>query len=502
MKTKLVLWGADEADNKVLIAMQLRPKDNKVDIWTFPESIATEDFGKQMLTNWRNDEEVLFPEGHTHLERELTVSESLLPETLKVERGDIVQRAQTEWHFIVLSSKLNEVYQSELGELKAKVDSLTDYDSAVWESLKSFWSKVQEQVRDRNLFREHANVLRDNTNELFNSMKGLRASLDKEFQKVSAEQHTKFMSSLADVEERIKKDQRLSSIFDELKSLQRKFKEAKFTKEHRSEVWERLDGAFKTVKEKRFGSNALNDSSPSERLNRRYQGLITAISKMEKSIQRDKDDLSFQDRKIANSDGQLEAQIRQAKIKMIEERIRSKEEKLGEMMQTKSELEARIETQKDRDAKRAERERIEAARLEAKEKIADKIKQNEEARVQEDDKLSNAANAIKGNVPVPPIAVSDDKVEEVKEVETEVESIAAEVKEESLVEAISVTAGETMEDVVDTAKAIATVVADKVEDAVVDLLGIEQKDAPEEDVQEVNEALGKSPDATSRSEEE
>ncbi len=118
MKTKLVLWGTDKDENRILIALELRPKDNKVNLFTFPESIATEVFANQMLSEWRNGQEVAFPEGHTTQERELSISDGLLPDNIKVERGDIVQRAQTEWHFVVLSSKLNEAYQTELAELK------------------------------------------------------------------------------------------------------------------------------------------------------------------------------------------------------------------------------------------------------------------------------------------------------------------------------------------------------------------------------------------------
>ena len=103
--------------------MELRPKDNKVDIWTLSQKLLRQmNLHKTSSNNWRNGVEVPFPDEKTHIERELTISEGLLPDDLKVERGDVVQRAMTEWHFVVLSAKLNEVYQTELAEFKEKID--------------------------------------------------------------------------------------------------------------------------------------------------------------------------------------------------------------------------------------------------------------------------------------------------------------------------------------------------------------------------------------------
>jgi len=392
MKTKLVLWGSNATEEKILIAMQLRPEDNKVDIWTFPETVATDEFARQLLGDWRNDVEVAFPESATHLERELSMAESLLPEEIKVERGDIIQRAQTEWHFVVLSSKLNEVYQSELSELKAKVGGLKSFSNDAWGELKTFWSKVQDQVRERNLLRGHADALRDDTNVLFSKMKELRSALDDEFRQASQTHHDKFMATLADLDARAAEGTRLPALFDELKELQRNFREIKLTREHRSKIWERLDATFKVVKEKRFGPNANNESSALDRLNRRYNGLLGAIDKMQKSIDRDQDDLNFQQRKIDSSDGQLEAQIRQAKIKMTKERIRSKSEKLEEMLQTKADLEKRISGQKEKESKRQKQGEIAAAKAAAKAKIASKIAASASAR--DDSKLEKAAEAL------------------------------------------------------------------------------------------------------------
>jgi hypothetical protein len=462
MKTKLVLWGANAQEERVLIALELLAKENKVKIMTFTESVATEEFSQKMMQEWRNGTPMEMPEPSTSEIRELAVSDSLLPEELKVERGDLIQRAQTEWHFVVLSSKLNEAYQAELDEIKEKIERLDNFDKNVWEGLKGFWNKVQTQVRDRNLFREHANSLRDNTNALFSRLKELRVKLDEDFQKKSKENVERFSDMLEAVEKKIGEGLSLQPIFDELKDLQRKFREADFTRDHRSKVWQRLDKAFKVVKERRFGATG-DDRSPMERLKRRYEGLLSAIEKMERSIQRDKDDLAFQDRKIASTDGQLEAQIRQAKIKMIEERIRSKDEKLGEMKTTKAELEKRMESQAQKEAKREERQRLEDAKRIASEKIAAQIKQKAEGRVG-DEKIEKALDAL--GVEETPEAPAAEETPPVVEAAPEE---APPAEKDSMLEAVTTTVGESVEDMVDTVKAVAEVVSDKVEDAVEDL---------------------------------
>ncbi len=444
MKTKLVLWGRNAQDERVLIALRLQPKANKVDLYTFPEAIATEDFSQKMLNEWRNGTDVPFPEGHTHQEKVLSVTESLLPEDLKVERSDLINRAQTEWHFIVLSSKLNETYQAELQDLKERVEQLSGYSGEVWEELKGFWAKVQDQMRERNLFREHADELKNTTNDLFGKMKDMRKTLDKEFQTVSEQHLNEFKETLGGIKERLEKGLNLNGIFEDLKNVQRKFRDTKLTRDHRSSVWDQLDGLFKEVKTKRYGGDSkAGNTSPSERLKRRYDGLINALGKMEQSINRDKKELDFQDKRVSNSAvGQLEAQLREAKMMMIKERIRSKEEKLGEMLQTKTDLEKRMESQKEKDAQRAERDKVRVAKEAAAQKIKAEIQEREAARADDSDKLEKAAEVLKGKK----------------------EPTAAE--EETVADKIVTTIEETLEDVVDTVKAVAHVVSEKIDEAV------------------------------------
>lgn len=474
MRNKIVLWGTNAADERILVALELKIDDNKVMVYTFPEATATDEFYQLMMDNWRSDkEEVAFPEGYETLSRELSITEGLLPDEIKVERGDLIQRAQTEWHFVVLSSKLSKAYRAELQELEEKLAGLKDYDKELWANLKAFWGKVQQQIRDRTLLREHADEIRERTNKAFDELKGLRSKMDDAFRESSKENMARFTEMMEDIETRIKENKQLNKIFDELKRVQKEIRDIAFTKEHRNKLWQRIDTAFKDVKEKRFGDRGNNDgNSPLQRINSRYNGLLGAIDKMERSIKRDEDDLAFQARKIDRTDGQLEAQIRQAKIQMIEQRVNSKREKYEDMLRTKAQLEAKIEKEKKREeqlaAKREQEAARKAAEKQAKEKIAADIKEQQASSEEEASKLADAAQAIneqkgtKGeSAPAEP-----QKVAETKPEEQTVEEPKAAGKEESLLGAIGTTLGESLEDVVDTVRAVADVVAQKIDDAV------------------------------------
>ncbi len=439
MKNRIVLWGTDENEKKILLGLELLTEENKVRICTFNEEQASEAFYTQMMNQWRNNEEISFPEGYKEIVKDLSVTEELLPESIRVKRTDLINQAKTEWHFSVLSSKMYQMYKSEVDSIKDKVEQLTNYDKEIWNEMKVFWSKVQGQVREKNLYREHANTLRSITDEVFEILKKLRKSLDAEFEKLSANAVETFFGKLDVIEGKIDKGLGLKPIFDELKNVQSEFRDTKFTKGDRKKVWDRLDKAFKVVKEKRFGDKG-GEQSASSRLQRRYNGLMSAIDKMEKSIKRDKNDKSFQDKRINQSDGQLETQLRQAKVKMIDERISSKELKLADMMKTKLELENKMAQEKKREAKREEKAKIEEAKKDMKEKVKAEIQEKQEQLdPAKKEKLEKAASEISDSKGMP---------------------------KDGLLGAIATVAGEALEDVVDTVKAVKEVVEDKIEEVV------------------------------------
>jgi hypothetical protein len=442
--------------------MELRPEHNKVDLFTFPSAIVNDEFTTQMMDKWRSGEEVTFPEGHTHIERELTVADSILPDDLKADRTEVINRAQTEWHFIVLSSKLNQAYRSELEDYKDKVEKMTAYDASAWDNLKAFWGKVQGQVQERMLSREHADLLRDGINDLFTKLKDLRTSLNNEFEQKSSEVHTRFMATLDNIEERIKTNPKAPSIFEDLKKMQADFRNVRMTREHNNQIWARIDDSFKAAKTGKFGEQAINnspqDSSAAGRVQSRLDGLNAAIHKMEITLKRENDELDFQKKKIATTDGQLEAQIRQAKMRMVQERAVSIQEKLNGMYETRAEVEKSLAGAKEKDAKRAEKQEV-------------------------------VAPAVVAAVVAAPVAVEvvEEVVAPVIVEETVAEVAAPAVVEETVVEeavapvaSFAETAEIAIQDTVDTVKAVAEVVGEKLEDFIEELTG----EKSEEEVKE------------------
>ena len=135
MKTKMVIWGSNDKDEKILLALELLNDENKVKIYSFEASTVTEVFYNQMMNLWRNGGPVTFPENHTVIDRELSMSEGLLPDDIRVERTDLINRAKTEWHFVVLSAKLREAYNNEISQFKDKIEELSSFDDSVWDCL-------------------------------------------------------------------------------------------------------------------------------------------------------------------------------------------------------------------------------------------------------------------------------------------------------------------------------------------------------------------------------
>jgi ElaB/YqjD/DUF883 family membrane-anchored ribosome-binding protein len=391
MKTKLILWGKTEQDLKVLVAIELLENENKVKSYIFTEDVATEDFYNLMLNEWRFDREVEFPPVFQTHETSLTASEDILPEGILVEKPELISRAKTEWHFVVLSKKLYDLYKDELENMKDHIAELTEFSSEKWDELRLFWDKVQNHVKEKNLFRNHVESLKRRTDELFNDLKNLKNKADNEIRENSEILFKNFNDILDDIDKKLEKGLGLQPLFREMKNIQNDFRDAELSKDHRRKLWNRIDKTFKIIKEKRFG--AVNkEKSPLARTEKRLEGLMGAIGKMEESINRDKDDMNGHQQGIDQSMGQLESELRKARLMMIQERIDSKAEKLKDMYETKSMLESRIEMEKK---KEGERMKYERAKKDAEETMKEKVKVSSDFLKENESEILKATEKIK-----------------------------------------------------------------------------------------------------------
>ncbi len=392
MKDRITLWGELKENGKAFLAIELLTSESKVRIRAIPESVLTEDLVRRLEQNWRAGEDIEWPEGIETIERSLNIIESMLPEHILVKKPDIIKNIQAEWHFHVLSAKLSEVYKLELEELKTKINQIDTYSKDVWDELKEFWSKVQGQIKENNLMRRHARNLRKETDTLFNSLKEMRKKLREAFAQKSAEAVQQVYLSLQKIEERVNKGDALRPLFNELKEIQNGLKKLSLTRQDRDNVWKQIDAAFKVVKEKQ-GIGQEGKKGGESRLEKRLQGLLQAIQRVEKSLQRDKSDLAFQNKRINNTEGQLEVQLREAKKIMINQRIDSKEKKLAELHEVRQELEAKLKKEKARQEKLKKKLAIEATKKSLHQQHQEKIRAAEKERAS-DTKILEAAKKI------------------------------------------------------------------------------------------------------------
>lgn len=354
MKTKIVIhgsMGSDENKQTFLLALELKPIENKIHAWLIPSNTADNDASSTFSTTWINNASTEMPPEAKFSEHSLSASQSILPQGFQTDQQDFVSRTQTEWIFIVLSTKLFQRYQDELNELREQVEQLSSYSKPKWEAMKVFWSKVQNQINEKNLFKDHSLILKNHTNNLFAHLKKLRSAQDAVFEKVAQENYEKLILQLTALELVAKEGNKLDETFKKLKQLQSEFKNTQLTRSLRSQFWEKIDAVFKEVKLKRNP-----ESNPQDRLSRRIEGLIKAIAKMQRSIDKDEKELQSQTKRLNASDlSQLENQLREVRAKLIRERIESKSEKLSAMHQTLKDLNTKQERAKQQQKKELEK---------------------------------------------------------------------------------------------------------------------------------------------------
>jgi uncharacterized phage infection (PIP) family protein YhgE len=307
--------------------MELQLKQKQVELLVFQREGLPEEFAKALSETWEKGEALEFPAEPERMIRSAE-EEHLLPIEIKADRPEVISRLQNEWTLKLLSYKLYESIGEEINSLQKTVQEIGSYSQDLWDKAKTTWDQVGNHAQDFNLSRNHATELRDRINKLFDQLKKMREGGQVEFEHASASLREQYEKTLESFQVRLRENPRVNELFDQLKSLQKEIKEARLTHRDRRTLWKTLDDSFEFLKNQK-------ENLWQNHLGNRIHGLEDAMRKIQSSIDRDRANIDFEARKLASGRvGQLEQQLRATRMKVMDDRIKSKEEKLTDMEKT------------------------------------------------------------------------------------------------------------------------------------------------------------------------
>lgn len=334
MRDKIVFWATDKHNAEVLAIVQLRAADNKIDIWTVPKLAVSKALEEKIAQNWELIEVADLPENTAHLERSLD-QVSLLPDDLRTTNTDLVNRAEREWYVKVLSLKLEAQLENEIAQLDQQVQQLVQYDPELWTVTQSYWDKINKYYQERDLSRESAAKLRDRINACFNHLKALRKAEAEQTDQAGRQKADEFIAKIEAIYQQISPTANLTQLFNQLKNLQNNTQQQQLPQKVLRKVHHTFNRAFEAIRAER-------NNSQYQQITARINGLENALQRLNKSLKFDEEDLAYHQNRQNDANGQLEMQLRQAKIRLIEGNVQEKRAKIADMQKLLRELQQQL----------------------------------------------------------------------------------------------------------------------------------------------------------------
>ncbi len=344
MLSRFTAKGVTSDDKDVILAYQLNELEFKVDLHIVPLK-ALESYALAQLENqWVAGEEFTFPESTTTTNPKLQGEDSILPENIRSEETGKIRSKQNEWAYTLLTAKLWESYLLELDALKKRSDDLAQYDRQLFEDAKSFWERVLEHKKERDISQDRLDKIKGDVNTIFEKLKTFRKAETSEFEAASAKLRDEIFAKAEDLKSRITEKANFKALLEEHKVLQIESRKNRYTKTDDGNVRKTLDGLFHYINDQR--NTFFNDITSS-----RIKGLTEVVEKMELSLARDKKDLEHLQRKSeSNRANQLEVQLIKLKTNMLNDTIASKEVKLKDIRATLDNLQKQSGKNQKREA--------------------------------------------------------------------------------------------------------------------------------------------------------
>lgn len=328
MLSRFTAKGLTSDEKEVILAYQLNEQEFKVDLYIVPLKSLKDDALSQLENEWVAGEAFEFPKGTQETTPKLQGDDSILPADIRSEEAGKIRSKQNEWAYTLLTAKLWESYLLELQALKKRSEELKQYDRNLFDDSKSFWERVLEHKKERDISQEGLDKIKGDVNAIFEKLKTFRKAESSEFEAASGKLREEVLAKLEDIKSRVVDKANFKALLEEHKALQNESRKNRYSKSDDAIVRKALDSLFHYINEQR--NLFFNDMTSS-----RIKGLSEVVDKMEQSLARDKKDLEYLQKKSESSRAnQLEVQLIKVKTNMLNETMASKEEKLKDIRAT------------------------------------------------------------------------------------------------------------------------------------------------------------------------
>lgn len=327
MQSRFTAKGISSDDKEVVLAYELKEQEFKVDLYIIPRKSLKADDLEKLEKGWVNGEAYEFPEDTKLINPNLN-AESVLPDDIRSEEAGKIRIKQNEWAYQLLTTKIWEVYLHELDALKAKAAQLAQYDRQLFDDAKSFWERVLEHRKERDISQQSLDKIKDDVNSIFEKLKTFRKTESAEFEAASAKLRDECIAKLDAIKNKVNAKANFKSLSEELKNIQNESRKNRHTKADDILLRKAFDSAFQYISEQR--THFFSDKTET-----RVKGLNEVIERMTASLEHDKRDLEYLNKKASSPKiMQLELQLIKVKSNMLNETIASKEEKLKDIRAT------------------------------------------------------------------------------------------------------------------------------------------------------------------------
>lgn len=338
MKQHLVLWGYIGTDRKALLAIYLNEEEKQVVIHAFPKEQADKNLQDRLFA-WKNGAPFDFPESDLvwHIDAH---SESILPREIRVDKPEFIQRAQSDWGKILMSTRLFKVCKEEIVLHKTLVSATQEFQQEQWVKTQELWQKYSEMLRAHDLTWEQAELLKAEVNETFEILKALKKKSIDDEKNQSKEAVRSFEKELESLKSQLIYPEEWPGIHDKLREVQGKLKTANLRINLKKPLFDKIDEIYQALRSYKKTQDVTHVRERLDKLSKILKGIETTLEK-------DKESMAFQKEKLShytkgrNSGGDQWGGL----LQIIQNRIDEKEAKVTDIKKTIAQLEKRLKEQ-------------------------------------------------------------------------------------------------------------------------------------------------------------